>query len=105
VRDQRGRLSTLTFAAPAGATVLFDIRLAHRGTANRSPRHRDVLYLSVAQRWFADRVNFNERQTGAWHALDPGLQSLLRRVDHEQYVHDLEAEVAHLLCGGSQAAV
>ena len=47
---------------PAGSCVLWDFRLYHRGTPNRSTRHRPFVYATYARRWYQDPVNFEEGQ-------------------------------------------
>ena len=37
-----------------GDALLFDYRLRHRGGANRSPRHRALLYVTFARPWYVD---------------------------------------------------
>ena len=45
-------------AVPAGAAVLFDYRLWHRGLPNRQAHaHRHVLYAVVAKPWWRDHRN------------------------------------------------
>lgn len=45
---------------PVGSCVLWDFRTFHRGTANRSMRHRPFVYATYARRWYQDPVNFEE---------------------------------------------
>lgn len=44
---------------PVGSAVLFDSRIWHFGTENRSAAPRPVLYNSYQRPWFRDAVNFS----------------------------------------------
>ena len=79
--------------AKAGAAILFDSRLLHRGGPNRSERRRPQLYITWARQWFTDRVNFAEAQSKSLDALSPELQHLLSRIDAREYVERLEEEL------------
>jgi ectoine hydroxylase-related dioxygenase (phytanoyl-CoA dioxygenase family) len=46
---------------PPGDALLFDCRVWHGGTANRSDEPRPVLYNSYQRPWFRDEVNFNQQ--------------------------------------------
>jgi len=46
---------------PVGSCLLWDFRLFHSGTANRSAEHRPMLYATYARRWYQDPVNFRKR--------------------------------------------
>ena len=89
--------------AEAGAAILFDSRLMHRGGANRSPRRRPQIYMTYARGWFTDRVNFLESQTRELAAYPPKMQRLLSRVDAREYVwqtaHEMHAHAVHLAPG------
>ena len=43
---------------PLGGCLLTDYRLSHRGTPNRGPRMRPLLYLVYSRPWFLDERNF-----------------------------------------------
>ncbi len=43
---------------PVGSCLLWDFRLFHSGTPNRSERHRPMIYATYARRWYQDPVNF-----------------------------------------------
>lgn len=45
---------------PVGSCVLWDFRLYHSGTANRSTRHRPIVYGTYARVWYQDPVNFRK---------------------------------------------
>ena len=93
--------------------VLFDVRLRHRGGANRSPSPRPILYVGYNQRWFQDTVNFQTAHTSQWHALGSRThRALFARKDAEAYIRTLEAQLAargvdvtSLRSGGRAAAV
>ncbi len=40
----------------SGSAVVFDLRIRHRGTANRSPQRRPIVYLSYVHDWYYDKV-------------------------------------------------
>jgi len=46
---------------PLGDALLFDCRVWHGGTANRSGSPRPVLYNSYQRPWFRDQVNFAQQ--------------------------------------------
>jgi ectoine hydroxylase-related dioxygenase (phytanoyl-CoA dioxygenase family) len=92
----------------AGDAVIFDVRLRHRGTANRSPQPldysqeplvlssvRELLYISYVKEWYADAVNFRIQGDGL---SDDSVVSrgLYARVRARSYQQDLEDEVAGL---------
>ena len=47
---------------PVGDALLFDCRVWHGGTANRSGAPRPVLYNSYQRPWFRDQVNFAQQE-------------------------------------------
>ena len=73
---------------------MFDIRMRHRGTPNRSANMRPIFYLSYVLDWFKDIVNFKEPQSAAFDALpSASARKLLRRLDTAAFVDQLEAAV------------
>merc|ERR1712100_495398 len=82
----------IRFSAQVGTVVLFDLRLRHRGGANRASGPRPVLYMSYVQDWFRDATNFKERQTRAWDELPSAGRKLFSRLDAKRYIAQLEAE-------------
>lgn len=56
-----------TFALPAGSCMLWDYRLYHNGTPNRSSQARPMLYATYARSWYRDPSGFTR----------PGLVRLL----------------------------
>ena len=73
--------------------MIFDVRIRHRGGANRSARVRPILYLAFAQAWFRDDVNFKGRQTASWWRdfSSTAARKLFMRLDQARYVERLEA--------------
>ncbi len=51
---------TLLPVVPPGSCVLWDYRLRHFGTENRSTTARPLLYGTYARPWYRDPVNFRE---------------------------------------------
>jgi hypothetical protein len=45
---------------PIGSCLLWDFRLQHSGTENRSDRPRPMVYATFARRWYRDPVNFTK---------------------------------------------
>ena len=84
----------ITLTAPAGAAILFDVRLLHRGTGNRSPDPREIVYMGYAQKWYKDAVNFGEKRSVGWQELRTAtMQTLMKRIGHEEYVRTLERKL------------
>ena len=84
-------LPRASFAVPAGAAVLFDVRVEHRGGANTSPSPRSLLYVSYVHEWWHDRLNFRGKQTRGWdvHNTSRG-RKLFARLDAERWTRRLE---------------
>jgi ectoine hydroxylase-related dioxygenase (phytanoyl-CoA dioxygenase family) len=64
-RAQAG-LPKAALSVKKGGVVLFDMRINHRGGANRSPKDRALLYISYVNEWWRDAINFNTPQTAGW---------------------------------------
>lgn len=59
-----------------GSCMLWDFRLFHSGTENRSERPRPMVYATYARRWYQDPVNFKKEALQRL-VFDPGfLQSV-----------------------------
>jgi hypothetical protein len=76
--------------APKGSAIVFDMRILHRGLANKKPIRRPQLYVTFFQEWFVDHVNFNAKQSSQFDMLPKKARKMLSRVDTKQYVLDLE---------------
>jgi hypothetical protein len=48
---------------PEGSLVLWDFRLKHSGTPNRSTEVRPLLYLTYCRPWWIDHLNFKKTKT------------------------------------------
>ncbi|EDQ84417.1 uncharacterized protein MONBRDRAFT_30313 [Monosiga brevicollis MX1] len=68
-------------AADTGSAVLFDVSIYHRGTHNRSPSFRPIVYMSYVREWWFDRVNFKDKQTRDYDPLDIRHKKLMTRLD------------------------
>ncbi len=79
--------------APAGAAILFDMRLLHGGGENRSSQERPVLYITYVRPWYKDYVNFHERQTADFDKLSPAYRRVTTRIDTDRYVQTLEEKL------------
>ena len=91
-----GATRTLEVAlhATRGSAVLFDLRVRHRGGANRGPAPRSILYLGYTLRWWEDVVTFSPSHSAAWQRLPSRTQrALFARLDHVAYVARLEREL------------
>lgn len=49
--------SAVCLVCKAGTAIVFDYRIVHRGSANRSSEDRPVLYFTYAKPWFKDTKN------------------------------------------------
>lgn len=80
-----------------GTAVLYDLRAQHRGTANRAKKNRSLIYMAYLKEWFADRVNFREKQTQRYDTMPSDRsRKLLGRLDARQYVGMLEDRIKTL---------
>ena len=73
-----------------GTAVLFDSRIRHRGGSNQGDIIRPLLYMSYAQEWYYDSVNFNNKQTKSFDSHGPWMKKLLTRLDTFEYITELE---------------
>lgn len=55
-RDERG--GEINPTIPIGSCLMWDFRLVHSGTANRSTQPRPMVYCTYSRPWFRDAVNF-----------------------------------------------
>lgn len=46
---------------PRGSCFMWDFRLFHRGTANRSTLPRPIIYATYAHSWYRDPINFKKK--------------------------------------------
>jgi ectoine hydroxylase-related dioxygenase (phytanoyl-CoA dioxygenase family) len=83
-RDQ----PTRSFPIPAnkGDSVIFDIRINHRGTPNNSHKVRPIIYMSYVAAWFRDEVNFKGTQSSKWDEQfkTVAARKLFMRVDQQR---------------------
>ena len=98
---------TFHATADAGAAVMFDIRIMHRGGRNMRKAHRPMMYTAYVHEWYLDAVNFNRKHTHKYDALatTPRVRKLLNRPDELTYVEDLEALVKGLGAGDELEAM
>eukprot|EP00035_Acanthoeca_spectabilis_P038296 m.51849 g.51849 ORF g.51849 m.51849 type:complete len:316 (-) comp9073_c0_seq2:2220-3167(-) len=68
--DEVGKLTTgepvdppVSFPFEQGSAIVFDYRVVHRGTANRSSRDRPLVYCVFARAGWEDEVNFNRQES------------------------------------------
>ena len=81
--------------AAVGDAAVFDVRVMHRGRANRSARDRPILYMSYAHEWYHDTINFaaTRRTEGFEKGRSITQRQLLGRLDAQAYTEQLELEV------------
>ncbi len=60
-RERNEEVPPLAPDVPAGSCILWDFRLYHGGTPNRSPQHRPMIYATYARRWYQDPNNFGKK--------------------------------------------
>ncbi len=60
-RERNEEVAPLAPDVPAGSCMLWDFRLFHSGTANRSERPRPMIYATFARRWYQDPANFTKK--------------------------------------------
>jgi ectoine hydroxylase-related dioxygenase (phytanoyl-CoA dioxygenase family) len=92
--------NSITFIPIANMTdvVLFDVRTIHRGGENRTPLLRPIMYVSYVRGWWRDAVNFViQRNTKTFDSLAADRRHLLTRIDHEEYILNLEELVEQAL--------
>lgn len=72
---------------PPGSCLMWDFRLYHGGTANKSARHRPMVYCTYARRWYQDPVNFSKAtqrrlvfEPGFLESVPDGLRPLFAHV-------------------------
>jgi ectoine hydroxylase-related dioxygenase (phytanoyl-CoA dioxygenase family) len=76
--------------ADIGTVVLFDVRIRHRGTANRSRKRRSIMYIGYMRGWYKDIVNFKDKHTAAWAKEEQTHRKLFARLDSGLYTKKLE---------------
>jgi len=69
---------------PIGSCLLWDFRLRHRGTGNRSSEHRPIIHATYARRWYQDPVNFEKT-------------ALKRIAAHPEFLESIPDDVRRLL--------
>src|SRR5262245_58498998 len=57
--DRASREEAIEPVVGEGSCMLWDFRLYHGGTPNRSAEQRPLLYLTYCRPWFLDHLNFN----------------------------------------------
>jgi hypothetical protein len=88
--------ATVATPASSGSAVIFDLRILHRGLANKSSKKRPLMYMTMFQEWFIDHVNFNDKQTASFDIIPPQLKKILGRIDNKEYTLLLEKTLEDL---------
>eukprot|EP00039_Didymoeca_costata_P006596 m.91645 g.91645 ORF g.91645 m.91645 type:complete len:500 (+) comp13313_c0_seq2:321-1820(+) len=91
-RENAPETAHLILEAAMGSAVVFDMRVKHRGTRNKSDKNRPLVYMGYVREWYTDKVNFKEKQTRAFD--DLRLKKLFTRLDNRKYTEILEEIVA-----------
>lgn len=90
IQEERG-VPSVRVQGDIGDVVLFDVRLRHRGTANRANYSRSIAYMAYSKGFWVDDVNFKHKQTRKWDGLSSHTRrALFRRVDTHEYSARLE---------------
>ena len=90
-RDETPLTRQLALSAKLGSVVVFDMRLRHRGTANRGVRPRPILYVGIVHDWYFDRVNFKDAQSREWDARESVTErKLFTRIDSRSYLEKVK---------------
>ena len=76
-QDRPERPAELLPVVPQGSCVLWDYRLRHYGTENRSEAPRPLVYCTYARPWYRDPVNFRETPDLQRLDLPPGFVQTL----------------------------
>ena len=85
-------LPKVSFALNQGGAALFDMRIRHRGGANRSPKDRALLVLPYVHEWWQDKINFKTPQTAGWDQHNTTrARKLFQRLDAKAWTSKLEA--------------
>jgi hypothetical protein len=93
-RAQPG-LPKAALSVKKGGVVLFDLRINHRGGANRSPKDRALLYISYVNEWWRDAINFKMAQTVGWDRHNTTrARKLFQRLDTAAWTSQLETLLA-----------
>ena len=88
-------LPKAAFAVNEGGVVLFDMRIQHRGGANRSPKDRALLVVPYVHEWWRDAINFNTPQTAGWDRHNTTrARKLFKRLDSHAWTSLLETLLA-----------
>jgi len=88
----RDELPHVSFALNQGGAALFDMRLRHRGGANKSPKDRALLVVPYVHEWWQDKINFKTPQTVGWDQHNTTrARKLFQRLDAKAWTSKLEA--------------
>ena len=60
-RERNEEVPPIAPDVPAGSCILWDFRLFHGGTENRSEQHRPMIYSTYSRRWYQDPTNFHKK--------------------------------------------
>ena len=60
-RSNDGNVEGISPTVPIGSCMMWDFRLVHSGTANRSTVSRPMVYCTYSRPWYQDPVNFRRK--------------------------------------------
>ena len=84
-------LPQASFALKQGGAALFDMRIRHRGGANKSPKDRALLVVPYVHEWWQDKSNLKTPQTAGWDQHNTTrARKLFRRLDAKAWTSKLE---------------
>ena len=89
-RSKDEESETISPVVPIGSCMLWDYRLRHSGTANKSPQPRPMVYCTYSRPWYKDPVNFRKKQK-------------MRRVDFDAAFLETLSEDTRKLLGHAAA--
>jgi len=85
-------LPRASFALKQGGAALFDMRIRHRGGANKSPKDRALLVVPYVHEWWQDKSNLKAPQTVGWDQHNTTrARKLFQRLDAKAWTSKLEA--------------
>jgi ectoine hydroxylase-related dioxygenase (phytanoyl-CoA dioxygenase family) len=86
-RNDNDKSEEITPVIPIGSCMLWDFRLTHSGTANKSSTPRPMVYCTYSRPWYKDPVNFRKKRKMRRVDFDPALLEALPEDTRKLLVH------------------